>query len=286
MGRNLVRRLLSRAAVGLAVILLSTTLLPAQHLLAGQVGNQKKPPILIDVDGEEVSLTLGENVHPQTYDLLSRDPSFASHPNVKWVFVDDMWVPVARAGYAGQPADSPEPAMGIDYIPECDITRSVPAYSQTGQSWSGDHLYDNPGCPTISQAGCALTSVAMVFRYFGSSTDPGQLNSCCAANGCYVGCGIHFVCAANSCSGGSTAFVDMSDFSWPALCGMLSQNRPPILEVNNGSHWVVVYKSRGYDLDDGSDYFINDPLDGSTYKRLAYYTHTYDPSRIVEYRAQ
>ncbi len=169
--------------------------------------------VVIDIDGQQITLVLGENVHAQTYELLSRNPEFASDPNVKWVFVDKMWVPVARSGYEGQPSDSPELIPGIDYIPECDIALNVTAFSQTGQPWSSDRLYNKPGCRTIQEAGCALTSVAMVFRYYGQSTDPGVLNSCCGSNGCYVDCGTEFACAAGSCSGGQAAFVNIRSFS-------------------------------------------------------------------------
>jgi len=62
------------------------------------------------------------------------------------------------------------------------------------------------------------------------------------------------------------------------LCGLLSQGRPPIVQV--GGHFVVVYRGLGNDLDDPNDYYIVDPADGSTYKRLSYYT---TPSVIVEY---
>jgi len=239
---------------------------------------------VIEVDGEEVVLVLGENVHPQTYDLLSRDGAFASHPNVKWVFVDALWVPIARAGYAGPLADTPDPVPGVDYIPECDISLNVPAYSQA--VWTDTHLFNDEGCATIAAEGCALTAAAMAFSYYGSSKDPGELNGCCATYGCRVGCRFHFGCSAENCSEGTTDIVDdHTSFSWPLLCGILQQNHLPLVRLDNqgSEHWVVVYKSRGYDLYDGSDYFINDPLDGSTYKRLAWYTN-YD--RIIEYGPQ
>lgn len=39
------------------------------------------------------------------------------------------------------------------------------------------------------------------------------------------------------------------------------------------SHFVVVYKSLGYRFDDPSGYYINDPKDGTNYKKLATYTN-------------
>lgn len=136
----------------------------------------------------------------------------------------------------------------------------------------------------MADAGCTLTSAAMVFSYLGASTDPGVLNSCCGDYGCRTaGCGLVFGCASSNCSGGHAVFEQAHAFSWPLLCGKLSQNRPPIVEVSNGGHWVVVYKSNGYDLDSGSDYRINDPYDGSSYKALSYYDSY---TRVIEYRGQ
>jgi len=100
-----VRRLATSPGNALLIVALSCmTILPS-----AQARSPESPPIVIEVDGEEVVLVLGENVHPQTYDLLSRDMAFAAHPNTKWVFVDHMWVPVARSGYTGQPTGTPRP---------------------------------------------------------------------------------------------------------------------------------------------------------------------------------
>jgi len=51
--------------------------------------------------------------------------------------------------------------------------------------------------------------------------------------------------------------------------------------VKVGGHFVVVYKSLGFgDVTDPNGYYIVDPIDGSTYKKLSYYT---TPSKIAEY---
>ncbi|MCL5113740.1 MAG: C39 family peptidase [Patescibacteria group bacterium] len=65
---------------------------------------------------------------------------------------------------------------------------SVPLLKQTSSQW-GSQIYDSanlwsPSNPTINSWGCALTSAAMVFRYYGlnklpdeTSLDPGTLNT-------------------------------------------------------------------------------------------------------------
>ena len=127
--------------------------------------------------------------------------------------------------------------------------------------------------------GCAITSATMVFRYYGANNNPGEVNECCGDHDCRSGCNLLWQCAADHCSDNEAGFVGYYGFYWSALCGLLSQGRPPIVDV--GGHFVVVYRSLGYDLDDACDYYINDPADGSTYKKLCYYTN--NPVMIAEY---
>ncbi len=262
----------------------------------GAVMGQEPPPVPIQVDGQTVFLELGKNVHPQTYALLSQDPDFASRADVEWVFVDDMWVPLAREGLTEEsvpgkgtieellPEKMPPPCPL--YNPECRITLNVPAYGQCWAPWGDDCLYHLPcaessqcncTCGTMCSQGCAITSATMVFRYYGANKNPGQVNDCCGDHGCRSGCRLVWECAADHCSDNEAGFVGYYGFYWSALCGLMSQGRPPIVKV--GGHFVVVYKSLGY-IDEAWSYFINDPLDGSTYKRLSYYV---TPSLIAEY---
>jgi len=80
---------------------------------------QEPPPIPIQVDGQTVFLELGKNVHPQTYALLSQDPDFASRADIKWVFVDDMWVPLAREGLTEEsvPGKGPIEELSLEKTP-------------------------------------------------------------------------------------------------------------------------------------------------------------------------
>ena len=253
---------------------------------------QQSPPISIRVDGQTIFLERGRNVHPQTYALLLQDPDFASREDVKWVFVDDLWVPLKRTeerplreAPAPEKTSPPSPL----YNPECRITLNVPVESQKDSGWAEDYLFENPSyCGKMKRWGCAITSAAMVFEYYGTNTDPGELNVCAGKNGyhCYADCDgngydpccLVWGCAADHCSDNEAGFVRYYDFYWPALCGLLSEDRPPIVDV--GGHFVVVYRSLGYG-DHAWSYFINDPLDGSTYKRLSYYTN--NPVMIAEY---
>jgi hypothetical protein len=262
----------------------------------------ENPPILLQIDHQKtVVLELGKNVHPQTYALLTTNPGFAQRADIEWVFVDDMWVPLKRTqdnsvrtdpgvelreGKTSESTSSLGPESTSKYLPECVITLSgVPAYDQCDYA---AYLYnDSTYCGTMCGWGCAITSAAMVFSYFGASTDPGELNTCAGNHSCRVDCSdtpgydpccLVWGCAANSCSDNEAGFVNGYSFYWSKLCSMMSQSRPPI--VNVGGHFVVVYKSLGH-VEEAWSYYINDPADGSTYKKLSYYTD--DPVSIIEY---
>ena len=72
-----------------------------------------------------------------------------------------------------------------------------PLYGQGGSwPWAGDQLGtcdDEDGTiTTIAEAGCAVTSIAMVFKYYGVQTDPGELNRWLTNHEGYSnGCEIH-----------------------------------------------------------------------------------------------
>lgn len=191
--------------------------------------------------------------------------------------MDNMWIPLSRGVEmpSEESLSKAPPPPGPEYIPECRITLSVPVYGQCWSPWSNQRLFGNSTCPTMCQAGCAVTSATMVFRYFGASKDPGQVNSCSGNNGCRSGCLLAWGCAADHCSDNKARWIASYSFYWAALCGLLSQDRPPIVHLvkGNNSHFVVVYKSMGYSITDPHDYYINDPLDGTNYKKLAAYTN-------------
>jgi len=257
---------------------------------------QQSPPIPIHVDGQTIMLELGKNVHPQTYALL-RDPDFASQ--VDWTFMDGLWVPLSRGVEMPLDESLPEgtPPPAPLYVSECRISLNVPAYSQRDQSWRRECLFGfaNCQCGTMYWQGCAITSATMVFKYFGASKDPGQVNSCSGSYRCYADCPgtpeydpccLVWRCASSHCSDNEAGYAGYYSFHWEALCGLLSADRPPIVELRKGNstHFVVVRASRGHDFYDPRDYTINDPLDGSTYKTLAAYTGAgWNPYRIAEY---
>ena len=59
----------------------------------------------------------------------------------------------------------------------------VTLFLQGDDKWADDHLGNSPR--TMAQVGCAVTSAAMIMKFYGLDTDPGRLNTFLLANGGY-----------------------------------------------------------------------------------------------------
>lgn len=152
----------------------------------------------------------------------------------------------------------------------------VPLFSQNDPAWK-NNVMKTCGL-TIGQAGCALTSDAMVFKYYGTVyQNPGTLNTCLGNYACPFYWGV----AANSCSQSKATYVGAWSFSYNKLYSMLSAGRPPILRLVKGnSHYVVVTSGSGTNP---SNYWINDPWDGAVKQLSAYTNNGWTLSTIQEY---
>ncbi|MEW5869829.1 MAG: PA14 domain-containing protein [Chloroflexota bacterium] len=118
---------------------------------------------------------------------------------------------------------------------------------------------------TIGRSGCALTSTAMVFRYYGVATDSKILNTCLGNSACPI----VWSKAASSCSEGKVLWVNNPAFSWQTVESELAAGRPPIIKFSCASydHFVVAIRGSG---SDSADYMINDPWDGQLKSMSAY----------------
>jgi hypothetical protein len=129
----------------------------------------------------------------------------------------------------------------------------VPHFYQTDGAWSGDQL--GTCSTTIGDEGCALTSTAMVFAYYGVNTNPGALNTWLKSiNGYDYDCVLNWIKAALIDS--SIEWIPGTARDFNRLRSELDLGYPIILHVNNGGqmHFVV---ATGYS---GNTYYINDPL--------------------------
>ncbi|MBO8170117.1 MAG: C39 family peptidase [Thermoanaerobacteraceae bacterium] len=141
----------------------------------------------------------------------------------------------------------------------------VPSFSQNDPRWADDHLN---GCEsTIGKAGCAVTSVAMVVKYFGVDTDPGQVNKDLGTDACPLNWWAVPSKAANDTIELDTVVHHPTyEEFYNTAVRALSEDKPVILGFHtnapcNDLHFVVVKRVYG----DGigmSDYTAIDPLDG------------------------
>jgi len=138
----------------------------------------------------------------------------------------------------------------------------VTLFSQLDQEWSGD-IMQSCGY-TIGESGCAVTSVAMVFRYYGVETSPRTLNQCLGSSACPMLWGD----ASSNCSGGKVGWSGSPGFSWSTMESELAAGRPPILKLTSSwDHFVVVVSGSGSSM---GGYTINDPWDGGVKSLSAY----------------
>jgi hypothetical protein len=130
---------------------------------------------------------------------------------------------------------------------------NVPYYWQGDPQWGGNRI---GACNnTIRNVGCALTSVAMIFKYYGVDKNPGTLNSCLGGAACPLSWGTSRIA---SCSGGKVRFTEwIRSFNYGQLEQKLKTG-PVILELRNGGsmHFIVVLGGSG---SNPANYIVNDP---------------------------
>ena len=144
------------------------------------------------------------------------------------------------------------PSGGLYFPRRVEIP--VPLFSQADPAWGQDEL--GPSGQSLGEAGCAVTSAAMVLRFYGVDTDPGRLNAYCDDHGGYTPQGwLYWEKAAEAAGGGVRhAYEDLPSY-W-LLDSNLLRGNPVIVRVRLPSgitHFVVVMGKEGY------DYLIRDP---------------------------
>ena len=154
----------------------------------------------------------------------------------------------------------------------------VPYYKQTDPAWKDDNMET---CDqTIGAAGCTLTSVAMIFDFYGSSVDnPSELNDCMGNNACPF---MHDY-AADNCSSGEVDHPGYRPFSYTELRAIFDDG-PPVLKMTKGTktHWVVVYSMSGDGLS-ASCYKVRDPARTSTTELSYLVSLGWSPNNIHKY---
>jgi len=145
-------------------------------------------------------------------------------------------------------------------IAVADVELDVPIFNQGDATWKTDKL---GGCSgdTIGSDGCAITSIAMSFKYYGIDTNPRDLNNWLVNNSGYnskKGCLVKW----QKAPGRTNGIVQWMNYPYSAtlneIKSELDNGYPVIAEikVSKGQHFVVL---TGYS---GSDFYMNDPDGG------------------------
>ncbi len=134
------------------------------------------------------------------------------------------------------------------------VALSVPGFRQADPRWHADALGNTKD--TLGSAGCAVSSAAMVLKWYGVDTDPGRLNAYLTAHQGYVGDGWIVWEKAAELGRGSIvkAYEDLPSY-W-GIDRQLIEGNPVIVRIHlpgGGMHFVVIAGKRGF------DYLIMDP---------------------------
>ncbi len=143
------------------------------------------------------------------------------------------------------------------------VALDVPGFRQADPRWHTDRIGDTTD--TLGSAGCAVTSAAMVLKWYGVDTDPQRLNLYLSTHQGYEGNGyIIWEKAAELGQGGiQKAYEDLPSY-W-GIDRQLIGGNPVIVRVHlpgGGMHFVVIAGKRGF------DYLIMDP--GAGWKKGLY----------------
>ena len=134
----------------------------------------------------------------------------------------------------------------------------VPIFQQNDPRWNFELL--GPTIDTMGQAGCAVTSAAMVLSAYGVDIDPQRLNQYLTLHNGYTGEGwLYWEKAAEVAPGGQVERAYEDSPSYALIDQNLLAGNPVIirLKLRNGhTHFVVIVGKEGW------DYMIQDPARG------------------------
>ncbi len=144
------------------------------------------------------------------------------------------------------------PSGGWYFSPRLELP--VGLFTQGDPRWSEDFL--GPTEETMGQAGCAVSSAAMILRYYGHDTDPGRLNKFLDENNGFTEQGWLKWEGVEPFTAGQVrhAYEDLP--SYRLIDSNLKRGNPVIVRVRLPSgitHFVVIMGK------DGFDYLIRDP---------------------------
>ena len=146
-------------------------------------------------------------------------------------------------------------ALASPVAAKADSSMSVAVIGQQDGAWAGAPL-GSSATDTIGSAGCAITAVTMMLRYYGMNTDPGAFNAWLTTNSGYAFDDQLIWDAVTSYSGGRVGFSGWLGPDLGVINSELDAGRPVVAEVGlyGNQHFILLI---GYSTDGGL--VINDP---------------------------
>ena len=141
----------------------------------------------------------------------------------------------------------------------CKVELPVPQFFQSDEKWREDQLGYSSG--TLGAEGCAIASVAMIFKFYGIDTDPQQLNWFLDTADGYTPQGWLYWEKAAELAPDRVRHVYEDLPSYALIDSNLARGNPVIvrLRMKNGvTHFVVIAGKQGW------DYLIRDPSSAGT----------------------
>ncbi|MGC3991090.1 MAG: C39 family peptidase [Chthoniobacteraceae bacterium] len=149
-----------------------------------------------------------------------------------------------------------EPSGGLYFFSRVLIP--VPGYAQADPQWHTDTLAYGPD--TMGSAGCAVTSAAMVFKFYGVDINPQQLNWFLQKSGGFTPEGWLYWEAVAELAPGSIEKAYEDAPSYALIDWNLLHGNPVIIRIRLSrgvTHFVVIVGKQGW------DYLIRDPGAGA-----------------------
>src|SRR4030081_473737 len=146
-------------------------------------------------------------------------------------------------------------ALGSQALAVADSSMDIAVMGQQDAAWAGAPL-GTSATESIGSAGCAITAVTMMLRYYGMDTDPGAFNAWLTANGGYAYDDQLIWGAVTRYSGDRVAFSGWLGPDLGVIGAELDAGRPVVAEVRLGvnQHFILL---TGYTTEGGIE--MNDP---------------------------
>ena len=172
-----------------------------------------------------------------------------------------------------------------DLVRTVNLPCSVTLFSQQDPDYQ-PNLY-TASCytsKTMAQGGCAITSLAMMLKYYGVDTNPRILDDTLGVSGCPLSSHWSEVATVGG-AGSDVSFVQAKDGAqWSLLEADIADGEPVVVRYYRSSdganHYVLAISGSG---SSASNYTIADSWDGTTKSMQSYIDRGYSFAGVIRY---